>query len=85
MIFYLKKIEHTVINRDFQSVMFYTELNSKMDYTRENLRWNSWGAYGQDFFKVGQMQEILKFLSVELQISEIRKTPYSRSGRNHSS
>ncbi|UOG28994.1 FAD-binding oxidoreductase [Leptospira noguchii] len=55
--------------------MFYTELNSKIDYTRENLRWNSWGAYGQDFFKVEQMQEILKFLSDELQISEIRKTP----------
>ncbi|EMN48039.1 FAD binding domain protein [Leptospira interrogans str. L1207] len=54
--------------------MFYTELNSKIDYTRENLRWNSWGAYGQDFFKVGQMQEILKFLSDELKISEIRKT-----------
>ncbi|EMY79159.1 FAD binding domain protein [Leptospira weilii serovar Ranarum str. ICFT] len=55
--------------------MFYTELNSKIDYSRDNLRWNAWGAYGQDFFRVGQMQEILAFLSEELQISEIRKTP----------
>ncbi|WP_061248647.1 FAD-binding oxidoreductase [Leptospira alstonii] len=55
--------------------MFYTELNSNIDYSRDSLRWNAWGAYGQDFFRVGQMQEILAFLSEELQISEIRKTP----------
>ncbi|WP_004470696.1 FAD-binding oxidoreductase [Leptospira santarosai] len=55
--------------------MFYTELNSKIDYSRDGLRWNAWGAYDQDFFRVGQMQEILSFLSDELHISEIRKTP----------
>lgn len=55
--------------------MFYTELNSKIDYSRDGLRWNAWGAYGQDFFRVGQMQEILAFLADELHISEIRKTP----------
>lgn len=55
--------------------MFYTELNAKIDYSRDNLRWNAWGAYGQDFFRVGQMQEILSFLSDEFKVSEIRKTP----------
>lgn len=55
--------------------MFYTELNSKIDYSRDGLRWNAWGAYDQDFFRVGQMQEILSFLLDELHISEIRKTP----------
>lgn len=55
--------------------MFYTELNAKIDYSRDNLRWNAWGAYGQDFFRVGQMQEILAFLADEFKISDIRKTP----------
>lgn len=55
--------------------MFYTELNSNIDYSRDNLRWNAWGAYGQDFFRVGQMLEILGFLADEFKITDIRKTP----------
>ncbi|XDD48775.1 FAD-binding oxidoreductase [Leptospira sp. WS92.C1] len=55
--------------------MFYTELNAKIDYSRDNLRWNAWGAYGQDFFRVAQMQEILGFLSDEFKVTDIRKTP----------
>ncbi|TGK00584.1 FAD-binding oxidoreductase [Leptospira semungkisensis] len=55
--------------------MFYHELNSKIDYTRSNLRWNAWGANDQDFGRKAQMPEILDLLKREFQMEAIRETP----------
>lgn len=55
--------------------MFYHELNANIDYSRTNLRWNAWGANDQDFFRKGQMPEILKLLQNEFRIDRIRETP----------
>ncbi len=55
--------------------MFYHELNSKIDYSRSNLRWNAWGANDQDFGRKAQMPEILKLLQREFQLDSIRETP----------
>ncbi|TGK17523.1 FAD-binding oxidoreductase [Leptospira fluminis] len=55
--------------------MFYHELDADIDYSRNNLRWNAWGAIDRDFFRKAQMPEILELLKREFKLEKINNTP----------
>jgi alkyldihydroxyacetonephosphate synthase len=48
----------------------YYEFNPNLDYSRENLRWNGWGAYQEDFYAKNLMVKILDFLRNEIGVSK---------------
>lgn len=54
---------------------FYTELNPSINYTRNNLRWDAWGAYTEDFFLKDHINEILNILRNDWGVSSLPRTP----------
>jgi len=55
--------------------MIYQEIDTKINYSRENLHWNAWGAIDQDFFHISKIQHILEYLSTTLEMSSLPNTP----------
>ncbi|MBX7059187.1 MAG: FAD-binding oxidoreductase [Leptospirales bacterium] len=54
---------------------FYPEIKYDINYARENLRWNGWGAYDHPFLLEKQMPAILKRLHAAIGIVDSRSTP----------
>ncbi|MCB1143042.1 MAG: FAD-binding oxidoreductase [Leptospiraceae bacterium] len=55
--------------------MLYTELNSKINYDRKNLRWDAWGASDQDFFLKNYISDIIQLIKDEWGVSYLPDTP----------
>ncbi len=55
--------------------MLYDELNSNIDYSRSNLRWDGWGAYSEDFLLKDHVVEILDHLVELWNLPKFPKTP----------
>jgi alkyldihydroxyacetonephosphate synthase len=55
--------------------MLYEELNPNINYARENLRWDAWGAHNEDFFMKVHLPEIYQNLLKEWNLSSFPKTP----------
>lgn len=53
----------------------YYEFNSDLDYSRDNLRWNGWGSYQEDFYASNLMPEIINFLREEMDVGKDVYTP----------
>jgi alkyldihydroxyacetonephosphate synthase len=55
--------------------MLYEELNSNINYDRQNLRWDGWGAKDQDFFLKKHISDITQLIQKEWGISFLPDTP----------
>jgi alkyldihydroxyacetonephosphate synthase len=53
----------------------YYEFKPDLDYSRENLRWNGWGSYQEDFYASDLMPEIIDFLRTEMDVGKDVFTP----------
>ncbi len=53
----------------------YEEVDTSIDYTRSNLRWNGWGASDRHFGFASYMPAILEQLKLRMGVSSLPKTP----------
>ena len=55
--------------------MFYKEIQFGLNYSRKNLRYDGWGALGQDFFLKDHVNEIIDIIKKEWSLSFLPETP----------
>ena len=55
--------------------MLYKEIQFDINYSRKNLRWDGWGAYGQDFFLKDHVSEIIQSIKKEWSLTFLPEVP----------
>jgi alkyldihydroxyacetonephosphate synthase len=55
--------------------MLYKEVQFDINYSRKNLRWDGWGAHGQDFFLKDHISEIIQLIKKEWSLTILPETP----------
>lgn len=64
--------KHSVLEK---YAMLYKEIQFDINYSRKNLRWDGWGAHGQDFFLKDHLSEIIQSIQNEWSLTFLPEVP----------